>query len=113
MSKRGRTRGIVRIFCQKQNTSNRFGAGEGNRTLVFSLGSCCSAIELHPHAGIDARSRFQLQEGLERVAGIEPAYLAWKATALPLSYTRTQFARLAFIKKHTDGGGGWIRTSVR
>ena len=24
------------------------GAGEGNRTLVFSLGSCCSTIELHP-----------------------------------------------------------------
>ena len=27
------------------------GAGEGNRTLVFSLGSCCSTIELHPHIG--------------------------------------------------------------
>src|SRR3546814_2389075 len=25
------------------------GAGEGNRTLVVSLGSFCSAIELHPH----------------------------------------------------------------
>ena len=25
------------------------GAGEGNRTLVFSMGSCCSTIELHPH----------------------------------------------------------------
>src|SRR3546814_3438000 len=24
------------------------GAGEGNRTLVVSLGSCCSTIELHP-----------------------------------------------------------------
>ena len=24
------------------------GAGEGNRTLVFSLGSCCSTIKLHP-----------------------------------------------------------------
>ena len=27
----------------------RCGAGEGNRTLVCSLGSCRSAIELHPH----------------------------------------------------------------
>jgi hypothetical protein len=33
------------------------GAGEGNRTLVFSLEGCCSTIELHPrkhvhyHAG--------------------------------------------------------------
>src|SRR5690242_7410082 len=27
------------------------GAGEGNRTLVVSLGSFCSAIELHPPSG--------------------------------------------------------------
>ena len=24
------------------------GAGEGNRTLIFSLEGCCSTIELHP-----------------------------------------------------------------
>jgi hypothetical protein len=28
---------------------------------------------------------------LERVAGIEPACLAWEASALPLSYTRKKF----------------------
>ena len=28
--------------------TNQRGAGEGNRTLVVSLGSFCSAIELHP-----------------------------------------------------------------
>jgi hypothetical protein len=27
------------------------GAGEGNRTLVFSLEGCCSTIELHPLMG--------------------------------------------------------------
>src|SRR5690606_26372837 len=27
----------------------RDGAGEGNRTPVFSLEGCCSTIELHPH----------------------------------------------------------------
>ena len=33
------------------------GAGEGNRTLVVSLGSFCSAIELHPRsAGNDRRT---------------------------------------------------------
>ena len=32
--------------------------------------------------------RFDAAGGLERVAGIEPAYSAWKAAALPLSYTR-------------------------
>src|ERR1700739_495005 len=29
-------------------TGYRVGAGEGNRTLVVSLGSFCSTIELHP-----------------------------------------------------------------
>src|SRR6056297_2209356 len=34
------------------------GAGEGNRTLVVSLGSCCSTIELHPrHLLITHRAR--------------------------------------------------------
>ena len=28
------------------------GAGEGNRTLVFSLEGCCSTIELHPRSPI-------------------------------------------------------------
>ena len=28
--------------------SIKFGAGEGNRTLVVSLEGCCSTIELHP-----------------------------------------------------------------
>ena len=32
------------------------GAGEGNRTLVCSLGSCRSTIELHPHRGGDSSS---------------------------------------------------------
>src|SRR5947199_10067166 len=39
------------------------GAGEGNRTLVFSLEGCCSTIELHPRAG-DELSRHG--EGLNR-----------------------------------------------
>src|SRR5947207_14589354 len=30
-----------------------------------------------------------LLKTLERVKGIEPSYSAWKAAALPLSYTRT------------------------
>ena len=40
------------------------------------------------------RQRAVRQQNLERVAGIEPAYSAWKAAALPLSYTR------AFSVKH-------------
>jgi hypothetical protein len=33
------------------------GAGEGNRTLVFSLEGCCSTIELHPRSAADQLSR--------------------------------------------------------
>jgi hypothetical protein len=33
----------------KTGVYGKYGAGEGNRTLVFSLEGCCSTIELHPH----------------------------------------------------------------
>ena len=43
----------------------RTGAGEGNRTLVFSLEGCCSTIELHPRQGLPntAGRRSQLPPG--------------------------------------------------
>jgi hypothetical protein len=34
------------------------------------------------------RTWLKLLKRLERVKGIEPSYSAWKAAALPLSYTR-------------------------
>ena len=41
------------------------GAGEGNRTLVFSLEGCCSTIELHPlDGGAYASTRCQWQDGM-------------------------------------------------
>ncbi len=42
------------------------------------------------HGLISTRIRSGNAGGLERVAGIEPAYSAWKAAALPLSYTRVR-----------------------
>jgi hypothetical protein len=33
---------------EEKEGTRKPGAGEGNRTLVVSLGSFCSAIELHP-----------------------------------------------------------------
>ena len=44
-------------------------AGERNRTAIYSLGSCHSAIELHPHS-------FQIQLGpalLYKSAGLNSA----------------------------------------
>src|SRR3546814_2241124 len=38
--------------------------------------------------GMKRRQASKIAEILERVAGIEPASQAWKASALPLSYTR-------------------------
>jgi hypothetical protein len=38
-----------------------------------------------------------LQGKLERVKGIEPSYSAWKAAALPLSYTRIALSAPAFL----------------
>ena len=48
--------------------------------------------------------------------GIEPTLPAWKAGALPLSYTRTLLAVITAshlsIPELADGGGSWIRTNV-
>ena len=66
---------------------------------------------------------------MERVMGIEPTCPAWKAGALPLSYTRPTLdlncracqqdqiaskscSTLASIRNHYNGGGGRIRTYV-
>src|SRR5690606_1452218 len=38
---------------KRERLGNKAGAGEGNRTLVVSLGSFCSAIELHPRVSSD------------------------------------------------------------
>jgi hypothetical protein len=43
---------------------------------------------------------------MERVKGIEPSWPAWKAGALPLSYTRLNLLQRLF------GGGSRIRTCV-
>ena len=42
-------RGFWGVQTKMDQSGQENGAGEGNRTLVFSLGSCCSTIELHPH----------------------------------------------------------------
>src|SRR5579871_3373627 len=60
------------------------------------------------------------KEGLERVAGIEPASSAWKAAALPLCYTRRKLAgpvsphlvsrRFGRSRSLARGGGSRTRT---
>ena len=57
MCQRGQSRRVVapplrsgRFRFQQSLRAPKFGAGEGNRTLVVSLEGFCSTIELHPLA---------------------------------------------------------------
>src|SRR5579864_477165 len=49
---------------------------------------------------------------MERVKGIEPSYSAWKAAALPLSYTRAQALR-AFVRRGAAEGAVSRRSGAR
>ena len=40
---------------------------------------------------------FEFDQRKERVKGVEPSSLAWKAIALPLSYTRGLFHHLRML----------------
>ena len=72
-----------------------------------------------PTRGLEVRCSIQLSYGrlrspargearMERVTGIEPAWPAWKAGALPLSYTRVRAKaiRSTCTPRHCDGPGG-------
>src|SRR6267143_5010835 len=56
------------------------GAGEGNRTLVFSLEGCCSTIELHPRAADQLSRR---ASGLNRHERICPLQTVEQAVFVP------------------------------
>ncbi len=73
------------------------------------VGQCRATRRLQPIGSIvnALHSLVKPGNGLERVKGIEPSSSAWKAVALPLSYTR------AGRGKHSEerrGGGGRTRT---
>ncbi len=59
----------------------------GLEPMTSSLPRKCSTTELQQHFRIHPIQGQQTYLG-KRVKGIEPSYSAWKAAALPLSYTR-------------------------
>jgi hypothetical protein len=67
--KEGRFFGPNLAGKQDGESARIIGAGEGNRTLVFSLEGCCSTIELHPHMGKPIKTGF--------VPALIPALIQW------------------------------------
>ena len=57
--------------------------------------------------GCDDRIIQLPDNSMERETGIEPALVAWKATVLPLNYSRT----VTLVDGAGTGGGRWIRTT--
>src|SRR5262245_36645249 len=64
--------------------AKQFGAGEGNRTLVCSLGSCRSTIELRPH------SRFLRLLGTFFGTNLRPTF--WVRIPGPLEQIASNFS---------------------
>ena len=76
------------------------GAGEGNRTLVFSLEGCCSTIELHPHRHTMRQTVFKSQRRTQKDAGMA----VW-----PLRLPAFAQAGLAGHLKRPGDGPGLLR----
>ena len=68
----------------KKETKSHFGAGEGNRTLVFSLEGCCSTIELHPQCAAYALIRHDLQHGFVAILVFETRNVHWVQGIQPI-----------------------------
>ena len=65
----------------------------GFEPTTYSLRKSCSATELHRHH--------------ERETGIEPAYLAWEASVLPLYYSRTTIIESRFSDPTRNAEISW------
>ncbi len=58
----------------------------------------------------ELRTHMHFLLSAERVMGIEPTYLAWKASVLPLNYTRIRFAALRIGVTGFEPATSWSQT---
>ena len=96
------TAGCLRQTCLRLSAED-FGAGEGNRTLVFSLEGCCSTIELHPRWAMPNTAAGPASTPVPHF----PAAKRRLATTLPISWPRPVSAPEAL--KPLGGGLGLER----
>src|SRR4051794_19849218 len=68
------------VFFMGDPLLEREAAYAGNRSIARLISKVAAGM-----TSITTKSKCGKNEHLERVAGIEPAYSAWKAAALPLS----------------------------
>ena len=114
--------GLEPVECQSQSLVP-YRLGYAPKKLMVHLGG----FEPPAH-GLEVRCSILLSYRclLERVKGIEPSQPAWKAGALPLSYTRRRISKKLPVQemaetenqlpplslnKNLNGGGEWIRTT--
>jgi hypothetical protein len=74
-------------------------------SLAFAIRRLVALLKQSPQEPREFRHRKHCNptEKLERVKGIEPSSSAWKAVALPLSYTRDQRSEIRY--QQSEGSG--------
>ena len=109
---------IKRPICQNEIRPSRqvfekAGAGEGNRTLVFSLEGCCSTIELHPRALRElTRRALALNRPGSAICGKRPPFRqARRSRRAPLNTGRIR--AYTEVSTNTMKGGDPVSCSKR
>jgi hypothetical protein len=78
------------LYRLRSSTAKSWGGMASAQECTQERYNDASQNEKTDGAGKERQEIYRIR-GLERVKGIEPSYSAWKAAALPLSYTRMPF----------------------
>ena len=87
-------------------TARKVGAGEGNRTLVFSLEGCCSTIELHPRSFVSQDSGNRHRRVLGTPHGTQPI----RQVRTPSKSSGTRFRFFGWFLPSCERG--WHKSNI-